>query len=386
LSRTSHQKTLEKLEFLEQLKEQWMAMIDAVDDSLVIIDNEYKIQRQNYSYFSNSFLKNSPEAQKISQKNLNTELAIQDFKNKKCFEVFAGRESPCEHCKIKNLKAPEENEFWSTHQLFPENPEFGEKHFEIRARLLTNNQFMVHYRNVTAVKQMQENLARTDKLSALGHMAGGVAHEINSPLAGILAFAQMVLKEMEESNIHYPDLREIEDAARKCKVIVEGLLGFARQEKPKDIGEFSVVEAIESTIRLAKPILRKNLVSIDFSANEALKNLKVEGHKSKLEQVFLNLFTNASYAMRLGGGVISVWMLENKNFLDVFVQDSGEGMDQKILSKIFDPFYTTKPFGEGTGLGLSVSYSHIKQMGGEISVTSKRSEGSIFQVSLPLKK
>jgi two-component system, NtrC family, sensor kinase len=369
----------DKLLFLEQLKEQWMAMIDSVDDALVILNESYEIQRINVAYFQKSFV--------FQQNNFSQEkdsFSIRDLKNKKCYEVFAGRGSPCDHCQIKALNQASQTVSWSTSELFNSDSELQQEHFDIRARSLPNKQYVVHYRNVTDIKTMQESLARADKLSALGHMAGGVAHEINSPLAGILVFAQMALSEMDASSPHFQDLKEIEDAARKCKVIVESLLGFARQEKPKEKKLFSIIDALESTIRLGAPLARKHKVEIVFQKESLPKNVIVEGHIGKLEQVFLNIITNASYSMRQVGGEVLITITQSHNNLKVNFQDSGEGINPKSLSRIFDPFYTTKPFGEGTGLGLSVSYSHVKQMGGSIEVSSVLGEGSVFEVILPV--
>jgi two-component system, NtrC family, sensor kinase len=363
----------EQLLFLEQLKEQWMAMIDSVQDPLVILNEKFEIQRQNLAYFEMSALFQSQNS-----------VSIRSLKNKKCFEVFAGRTSPCQHCKVHSLQEVGSSVSWSTQELTFSSQENEKFHFDIQAKKLPGNGYVVHYRNVTEIKLMQEGLARADKLSALGHMAGGVAHEINSPLAGILAFSQMALSEMDESNQHYSDLREIEDAARKCKLIVEGMLGFARQDKPADTKRFSIVEAIESTIRLATPLTRKQNVEVEFARPRLSENFQVQGQMGKLEQVLLNLITNASHAMRVSGGTVSIWLEETPSEMFIFVQDCGEGISPKALPRIFDPFYTTKPYGEGTGLGLSVSYSHIKQMGGRIEVKSEMGEGTLFQIVLPI--
>lgn len=135
---------------------------------------------------------------------------------------------------------------------------------------------VVHYRDVTHQRSLQNSLARADKLAALGKLAGGVAHEINSPLAGIMAFAQMALREMQEDDPHFEDMREIEAAAQKCKVIVEGLLGFARQDIPEATEVFDLLDCIHLTLRLVKAILRKEQIQLNLAVPKNLFTLMVQ--------------------------------------------------------------------------------------------------------------
>jgi two-component system NtrC family sensor kinase len=356
------------IEFVEELKRQWMAMIDAIDDPLVIIDKNYYILRTNWAFARNSIRAGAS--------------SIRDFRGKRCYEIFVGRDTPCEHCRVRDAASGTINEQWVSRELF------NDREYEIRAHVLmnehglpdANGHVVVHYRDLTEQKMLQERLAQSDKLAALGKLAGGVAHEINSPLAGILAFSQMVLKEMDSEDPHFSDLREIEDAAKKCKVIVEGLLGFARQERVSDVCEVNLFEILESTLRLAAPLLRKN--RIDLESNLPGRGIVI-ANSGKMGQVFLNLITNAIHAIGQSGGVISVEGETTDTEVLVTVRDTGVGIEPHHLKKIFDPFFTTKPIGEGTGLGLSVSYSIIKQYDGSIRVVSTPGLGSAFTVVLP---
>lgn len=360
---------------IEELKRQWLAMMDAVDDPLVILGADYRIIRQNRAYLRSA----SNEAG----------LSIREVPGERCYEVFAGRTAPCAHCKLQQALSGQGDTQWTTAKLFE-----GREH-DIRVHPLPDEpaQAVVHYRDITQLRSLQEGLARADKLSALGKLAGGVAHEINSPLAGILAFAQMALQEMPEADPHKSDLREIEAAARKCKVIVEGLLGFARQEGKQDDADAicDLIETLAGTLRLAAPLIRKQRVSVaaeDVDALEAGKrpdppdSLMVRGSAGKLGQVFLNLVTNALYAMKEGGGQLGIRVLPTPEKVTVEVEDTGTGIAPAHLQAIFDPFFTTKPVGEGTGLGLSISYSIVKQFGGEIRVRSEVGSGTVFTVIL----
>ncbi len=352
------------VEFIEELKKQWMAMIDAIGDPLVLLSEDLTIVRQNKAYVDNALVGSS----------------FGELVGRKCYEVFASRTSPCTHCKIKSVLQKKKNSTWNTTELR------ADREFQVRVHALPADQFgkrhmVVHYQDVTDMRSIQETLARADKLAALGKLAGGVAHEINSPLAGILAFSQMALREMVPDNPHRSDMEQIEDAARKCKAIVEGLLGFARQEKPEEATSLDLIEVLQSTLRLVAPLLRKHHIELLLSISDGEKAW-VKGHSGKLGQVILNLVSNAIYAMKEGGGVLEIRLSQSDSDATISVQDSGTGIDVAILGRIFDPFFTTKPVGEGTGLGLSISYSIVKQHGGEIKVVSSPGLGTTFTLVL----
>lgn len=354
------------LSFVEHLKAQWMAMIDALEDPLVLIDENYRIYRQNRSY-----------VQRATNPN---HLDLKEFKGRKCYEEFAGRNAPCPDCKA--LKASKEglNSSWTSKNIF-QGKDLEVKVLPGVAGTNEEKLIVVHYRDVTQQRALQESLARADKLAALGKLAGGVAHEINSPLAGILAFAQMAIREMDPNDTHLEDMKEIEAAAQKCKVIVEGLLGFARQDAPESFETYDIVESIRATLRLARVMVMKERITLTLQIPE--KAIFIEGSKGRIAQVLLNLVTNAIYAMRDGGGELEITLVEHPDTVSLTVRDSGTGIDEKTLKKIFDPFFTTKPIGEGTGLGLAICYSIVNQHRGRISVDSTLGVGTSFSVSLP---
>jgi two-component system NtrC family sensor kinase len=355
------------VEFVEHLKTQWMGMIDAVEDPLVLIDAQFNIRRQNRAYVERAV---NPE-----------QLDIRQFKGKKCYEAFAGRNAPCPDCKLQKAQTDGIKSSWNSKELIPGR--------EIEVRISPNvdaeedgTLTVVQYRDVTHQKALQNSLARADKLAALGKLAGGVAHEINSPLAGIMAFAQMAIREMDEDNPHLDDMREIESAAQKCKVIVEGLLGFARQDAPESTERFDLLESINATVRLTRAILRKE--QIRLTLNLPAQPVYIDGSSGRISQVLLNLITNSIYAMRDGGGEIELSVVNRHEEVEIKVRDSGIGIQKDILKKVFDPFFTTKPVGEGTGLGLAISYSIVTQHKGSITVESTEGVGTTFTIILPL--
>lgn len=354
---------------LEEIKLQWLAMIDTIEDPLVLIDTNYQIIRENQAYLKTI----KARVPKINFNNLN---------GKKCYEFFANRTSPCQHCQVSTLNLKAKDAEWITSQLI-EN-----KTYSIRAHKMlsdTNSEatrFVIHYRDITVEDNLLKALSHTEKLAAIGKLAGGVAHEINSPLAAILAFSQVVLSEIEKNSPYRSDLEQIEIAAKKCKEIVENLLSFSRQEnKMIEQKPFHLLEEIQNTLKLANGLLQKQRIKVIWNIHHETHDL-IQGSPGQIGQVFLNLITNAIQAIK-NGGVIEFRRFDEKNFICIEVADSGCGIDAKIINKIFEPFFTTKTVGEGTGLGLSISYSLVKQHGGEISVSSTSNEGTVFVVKLP---
>jgi len=356
------------LEFIESLKKQWMAMIDAIEDPLAIVDENYTIVRQNKSYVEVS---SQPE------------IGVENFKGKKCYEIFAGRDSPCESCLLKNAIEKNEKQMWESSTLF-EDKEFDVQILPLKDKDVKEALFVLHYRDITHQKSMQAQLSHTEKLAALGKLAGGIGHEINSPLSGILAFAQMALKEMDENNPHLQDMQEIEVAAQKCKKIVEGVLGYARQDHTQ-VEIVKVLEILDGPLRLSKHSLQKYNIKLnkDLPEGSQQDDFTVYANSGKLEQVFMNLITNAIYAMKDSGGVLNISAHRDQNNVIVTLSDTGPGVPSNVAKKIFDPFFTTKPVGEGTGLGLSISYSIIRSFEGELSLEQNPGEGATFKVTLP---
>ncbi|WP_397601560.1 ATP-binding protein [Silvanigrella sp.] len=354
---------------IEELKKQWIAMIDTIADPLVLIDNNYNIIRLNNSYLQ-IILKKNPNINYLS------------LINNKCYIAFANKDSPCKDCLLKQTNEKTSDIEWTTSELFPDQT------YTIRAHIMNsigvnNIRYVIHYRDITLQTQLQKRLAHADKLAAIGKLASGVAHEINSPLAGILAFTQILMSEIDKKNRHREDLEQIESAAKKCKEIVDNLLSFARHEtKIVEKHEIHLIAEIQKTLKLAKGFLQQKHIKIDWNIEN--NNDIILGDSGQIGQIFLNLITNAIQAMK-NGGVLSFERMDEEKFIYIIIEDTGSGIKPEIIDKIFDPFFTTKPVGEGTGLGLSITYSLVKQHGGEISVTSIPNEGTKFKIKLPKK-
>jgi len=243
-------------------------------------------------------------------------------------------------------------------------------------------------RNSSLYRQLQETqgqLIQAEKMSALGQLAGGLAHEINNPLSGILGLTQLVLENLDPASQNHTDLKEIEKAVFRCKKIIVSLLSFSRQEKTR-MEPVSMNEVIEETLTLCARQLELQRVKINrqFSPGLPLVNADFQ----QLMQVFLNLLTNARDAMPDGGELtITTNLLKDpagRELLISSVSDTGGGIDPEILGRIFDPFFTTKPVGKGTGLGLSVCLGIISRHNGYIKAHSMPGAGSTFTVTIPV--
>ncbi len=223
-------------------------------------------------------------------------------------------------------------------------------------------------RDITETKNLEKQLVSSEKLASLGTLAAGVAHEINNPLGVILGFCDLLIRKKEAGTPEYEDLKIIEQQGFYCKEITESLLSFARQEGSDD--DFANLnECLRETLRIVQHTLE--MKGIVLNGDFGLSIPPVRGDCRQLQQVFLNLITNAAAAMEDGGKLSVRTRADRKNHKAVVeIEDTGSGIPNENLDLIFDPFFTTKPEGEGTGLGLFVSYGIIKKYGGTIECRS----------------
>jgi two-component system, NtrC family, sensor kinase len=237
-----------------------------------------------------------------------------------------------------------------------------------------------HYMDVTLSHRLQQQMIQNEKMAALGHLAGNIAHELNNPLTGIRSLAQILVQQVEKETNQYKDLVEVERAAERCQSIIRILLDFSTGGvKNKTV--VSLNDVVQKTLPLLKTAMGRFQQEIELSENE----LMVLVEPQLLQQVVFNLVKNACQALGEKGLIrIETRMLEGQ--AQLIVSDTGSGIPPEIKSQIFDFFFTTKNPGQGTGLGLSMSKSIIDEFGGQISVESELGEGSQFKVVLPLAK
>jgi two-component system NtrC family sensor kinase len=230
-------------------------------------------------------------------------------------------------------------------------------------------------------QQMQAQLARSEKLSSLGQMAAGIAHEINNPMTGILLYANLIADDKQFSPTLKEDIKVVIRETERCAGIVKQLLDFSRETKPEShwSGLNTIIEAALSL--LEQQLLFRNIL-IERNLDQNIPDIFVDPWQ--LEQVFINIILNAGQSMHEPGSIrITTGTTADKRFAFAEIADSGCGIPKETLNRIFDPFFTTKEDG-GTGLGLSVSYGIINNHGGEINVASEVGVGTTISIKLPL--
>ena len=341
-----------------------MATVDAIPDPLMIVDKDYNIIKANKALAD---LESIP---------------INKLQSYKCYQAFANRSTPCTGCTLQENYQSKPTEFeldGLRKQLF----------HEVTAQPLVNTDgdiegIVMIYRDRTEAKSLRSQLIQKEKLASIGLLAGGIAHELNNPLGGIMIFSQMLLREMPEDNKYRGDVVEIEAASQRCKEIVQSLLDFARaqpiQETVKE--KINMTEAIESALKFST--VGKTAQHLEVETHWDSEEIYTQGSRNKVIQLFLNLFQNAFQAMPDSGKLTIRTSSDeqNENFL-CEVSDTGIGISQDAITHIFDPFYTSKASGEGTGLGLSICHGIIEEMGGSISVDSMEGKGTTFHIVIP---
>src|SRR6201993_4619140 len=233
--------------------------------------------------------------------------------------------------------------------------------------------------DVTQREHMEEQMSQTEKLTSLGLLAAGVAHEVNTPLAVISNYIQMLAKQMPESDPRHSIIEKIVKQTFRASEIVNNLLNFSRTGAA-EIANVDVNHVVEETLSLVSHPLKTSQIHVVKNLGEGLP--AVRGSANKLQQVFLNLFLNARDAMPTGG-VLEVRTSAHNGSVEIEVVDTGAGIPREHINRIFDPFFTTKASGRGTGLGLSVSYGIIKEHAGKVDVRSAPGKGTSFHVEFP---
>jgi len=354
---------IERTQLLMKAKQAWESTFDAIVDPLAIVSRDMRIVRTN--------LAAAAQAGRD----------VRDINNRPCHEMLFDSAEPCKGCpvmrtwldgkaasgEVKDKHRERTYSVWS----FPKRVQDSDQDFD---------EVVCHYKDVTEERELQLKLLQSEKMAAVGTLAGGVAHEISNPLGAILAFAQLGLGDAIPGTMGHDFLTEIEESAQRCKRIVSSLLDFSRPSR----GERKAVDlaaVIEQAIFLCQTQYGSNRYTITrcFDADGA----SIIGDKNQLGQVMLNLISNACGAMD-GRGEVEVGInAEAGRHVQIWVADNGSGIEPRYLAKIFEPFFTTKPEGKGTGLGLSISYSIVKEHGGTIEVDSTVGVGTRFELTFP---
>lgn len=235
-------------------------------------------------------------------------------------------------------------------------------------------------RDITDENRLKRQIQQTEKLSGIGRLAAGIAHQLNTPLTSIKLSAQMLQDDIDNKECLH-DIKRIVRQTDYCKNIINKLLTFSRPSglEKRVVRLNPLIDNIEKL--LEKVLKNKN---IKFQKNILHSNDKIRANKNKVEQIFFNILSNAIDAISKKGQINISTESKNNNRIYIKINDTGSGIKKKDIPIIFDPFFTTKKVGEGTGLGLYICYGLIKEHDGTIEVDSKVGKGTTFTISFPL--
>jgi signal transduction histidine kinase len=234
-------------------------------------------------------------------------------------------------------------------------------------------------KDITEVKDLLDQLTRTDKLAGLGTLAAGIAHEINNPLYAVMAYTEAIT---EQDSI--PKIRELADKVLKrskhMSSVILNLSGYARSTEMDEVREVDINERIDGATEMA-------LMSSFSDDIELIKNYEnvrpIIAKPEEIQQVFLNVIHNSVQAMD-GKGKLEISSRQNGGNVVVQIRDTGPGIPKEHLSKVFDPFFTTREVGKGTGLGLNIVHRVVEKYGGNVQIESEVGQGTTVIISLPL--
>jgi len=362
--RLRHQELLEGRNTLQ-------ALIDGIPHPIYTISDDWKLVVVNKSKADQ--LGTTPEA----------------LSGRICFRVFYNRQQPCEHCTVALTLKDKAEQHWPVRWLGDDHlpREWEVSAYPIPGKQASSARAVLVWQDKTEERRLENSLMQAGKLAAIGQLAAGVAHEINNPLTAINANAQMLKMVMPVEDENFESVDLIVRAGERAAKVVRGLLDFARQEQYSfTTGEIG--ESIQEALDLVNYQLQSANVNVTKEFEPAMPLIVASWEH--LKSVWLNLLLNARDALLHTNGErrLEVMARANKDgqTVQVVMHDNGKGMTSAETLHIFEPFYTTKGPGQGTGLGLATCHRIIEQHGGEISVASKVGEGTTFLITLPVQR
>jgi len=348
------------------------AMFDSIIDGVIVYDSAGRVQHRNHvcpQYFPRETLPGSS-----------------------CRELFHPEHAAASlHCPVERALAGERVEI-SLSSL----PSVGKsRYFDITATPIEDskgdyNRVLLFLRDVTEKRLQELHLMQAEKLSSIGVLAAGVAHEINNPLSSVAGYAEALLRRFKDENALAEDprlgdfpkyLQVIVRESYRCKGIIDSLLSFSRKSDGS-VSNININDILTEVLELVRYKSRYDKIEIRTNLQSDLPD--VLSDPTGIRQVCMNLLINAHQAIN-GAGMVEITTRVTKESMVMFqICDSGCGISREAIDQIWDPFFTTKEVGQGTGLGLAVTYNIIKRLGGDISVESQVGKGSKFTVRIPV--
>ncbi|MBI5588314.1 MAG: response regulator [Deltaproteobacteria bacterium] len=351
--------TLEEEE-LKRAKNKLRLIYDSIRDYILLVDYDSRILEAN-RYFFEKFRMNEPDAV-----------------GKNAYSFF-GMEVQARACPVR--KAIDSMSPVEIEKTTPDGKVFTLHAFPLLGDEASRNA-VVYIRDITEQRLLAHRLIQSDKLSSLGELVSGVAHELNNPLTGIMCFSELLMEHNIGDDVK-SKIAKINDASLRCKKIIDNLLTFARWKRPEKRFE-DVNKIVKQSLDLRGYQLRMDNIEVVLDLDESIPQTMLD--ENQIHQVFLNLINNARDAVleKGRGGTIKISSRHSSGRIIVKFDDSGIGMSQHVANRIFDPFFTTKGVGRGTGLGLSISYGIVNEHGGNIYASSAPGIGTTFVVELPV--
>ena len=350
----------QRTQLLVGAKREWEMSFDSIDLPLAVVHgDDFGLRRANLAY--------ARAAQR----------PIQDIASRpRCYQFLFGRGDPCTGCPlISAMRSGQERHAEITHD--------GRTYVVSIYPMVEERQAVCSYREVTEERAMTRRLIESEKMAAVGQLAGGVAHEINNPLGGILAFAQLMQRDEGRAPTDKETLALIEESAIRCKRIVESLLKFSRRSHTEEKRAFDLSRCVEDAALLFRAQI-KTFPRVTMEVSLASGLPPVWGDPGQLGQVVLNLLQNGLQALPDGEGTLTAETGHDGERCFFRVSDTGCGIEPAHLTHIFEPSFTTKAPGEGTGLGLAIAYRIVEDHGGRFEVDTSVGAGSRFTISLPV--
>lgn len=332
----------------------WEKTFDSIQSPVAIIDRDFKVLRSNRKFFNG-------------------------YPIEPCYQSFAGRTSPCDGCPVPGVI----EQGHAKKGLI----QVGRSTYQVQSYPIqlvqggpTTN-VVSFYQDITLHRELQRKVLQSEKMSAIGLLAGNVAHELNNPLTGIRSLAQVLKTQVPKGGTARSDLEEIEKAAARSQGIIRNLLDFTSGGDHKSVW-FSLDEVVHKTLPFLKSIMRNHRMRTLLKTQE----MEIFVEPSLLQQVVFNLINNACQAMKDAGTLTLQTDIIDPTTVLFQVIDTGPGIQEAFRDRIFEPFFTTKSEGHGTGLGLSLSKEIVEKFKGQIGFESKVGEGTRFWVRLPARK
>ena len=362
-------------EQIRNAKEEWERTFDAIGDIITLQDTDMRILRVNQA--ACKALDRTPE----------------ELIGKYCYEVFAGTFTPCPSC-----PAPATIQDSKIHYVEITHKNLGCT-FQVSTSPLVDKLGrlvgIVHFaKDISEQKNLERQLRQTQKMSAIGTLAGGIAHDFNNLLTPILGYAEMLFHDLPPDSSQADDVSQILQAGNRAKDLVKQILTFSRKSKQEH-----VPLQIQSIAKEAIKLLRSSIpTTIEIKQNIDLQCPAVMADPTEIHQVIMNFCTNAYHAMRETGGILAISLakveiqpvdlhakldLKPGVYVRLEVSDTGTGMSQETQERIFEPYFTTKETGDGTGLGLAVVHGIVSSCGGTITVYSEPEHGCTFHAYFP---